>query len=137
MEIDSPVLRLLGVQTYSNLHIWSVHFFPISVVAIIWNLMILVLMHWTKVAWRAFLVKNKDISKKRKLMKNQFDPTKSVHFIKRNNTLFYKHFPHKTCFALVLQAKFFKKLLQIFYKKLLFFCFMLIVSFYKVKNEPS
>ena len=78
--------------------------------------------------------KNKDISKKRKLMKNQFNPTKSVHFIKRNNTLFYKHFPHKTCFALVLQAKFFKKLLQIFYKKIALFLFYADSQFLQSKK---
>ena len=72
-------------------------------------------------------------------MKNQFDPTKSDHFIKRNDTFFKKHFPHKTCFPLVLQTKFFKKLLQIFYKKKCSFSllFTLIVSLYKIENEPS
>ena len=78
-------------------------------------------MHWTEVAWRPLLTKNKDISRKRKLMKNQFDPTKSDHFIKRNDTFFKKHFPHKTCFPLVLQTKFFKKLLHIFFQKKMFF----------------
>ena len=35
----------------------------------------------TEFVQRPILVKNKNISKKRILIKNKFDPTKSVHFI--------------------------------------------------------
>ena len=57
-------------------------------------------------------------------MKNKFDPTKSVHFIKRNNTLFKKHFLiNKFCPSL--PDKILKETITKLLQKMLFFLFAL------------
>ena len=72
------------LKTYSKLQIQTVHCFTTLVKAI------LVLIHQTEVVRRHIPVKNKNISKKRKLIKKKFNPIKIVHIIKRNDmyTLF-------------------------------------------------
>ena len=57
MEVDSLLVKLLGIEDLYQT-------FSISVIAI------LVLMHSTEVVQRHIPVKNKNISKKRKIMKN-------------------------------------------------------------------
>lgn len=83
MEVDSLLAKLLGIGDLYNKHTQTVHCFSISVIAI------LILRHWAEVAEKHFK-EQKNISKKRKTMKNKFNPIKSVDFIKRKDvkTLF-------------------------------------------------
>ena len=75
MEVHSLLAKLLGIGDLYNKHTQTVHCFSISVIAI------LILMHWTEVAEK-HVKEKKNISKKRKIMKNKFNPIKSVDFIK-------------------------------------------------------
>ena len=75
---------------------------------------------------------------KKKINEKQIRSYKKCPLYKKKHT-FLKTFSSSVNFALVLQTKFFKKLLQNFCKKnLLFFsCFTLVVNFYKIGKQPS
>ena len=83
MEVDSLLAKLLGIEDPYNKLTQTAHCFSISVIAI------LILMHWTEIVEK-HVKEKKNISKKIKIVKNKFNPIKSVDFIKRKDmkTLF-------------------------------------------------
>ena len=62
MEADSLLVNYWELTTSSKLHIQTLHCFSVAI-----------------------SVKNKNIPKKRKLIKNKFDPVKGVHYTKRKD----------------------------------------------------